>query len=593
MNLFTLHTLPPLLSSILFLFLGGFVYLNNRKSIVNITFALVCFVTFWWQFSWFILFNTQNEVLANYLVKIGYIGIIFIPIFFFHFFLSFLREVSTKFDRYLLYFSYLMGLAFEAILLTTNYFINGFYEYSWGFYPKAGFLHPLYLLALTALAIRGLYLLFSFLKKKTVPTEYRQEKYLLWALIFYIFASVDFLLNYGVEFYPFGFLFISIFLGITAYTIVKHYLFGIKVILTELLVGVMATVLLIQLLITQALLWKIINSSVLILFIIFGYFLIKATIAESKRREEAESLAYRERVLRKATEDILREKEILAEKFQVIAIKSTAFKESAEELAQREKVFRQKAEKLANDFQRFNEVRNQMFLTGYHHSRTPLAHIKNFASLLLEETYGPITKEQKWALQTIFNKVQESIDLANLYLSVAELESGKKVISKEKTKLEKIVRDQIKKLSYEAKLKNIKIVAKIEAHLPEILVDPEKIGVVYYALLENALKYAPKKGGKITLGLKNTLRQAQGKTEKDTILFYCQDNGIGIKREEIQNLGQVPYQRTERAKDVHGTGKGLALYLSRLIVKTHQGKIWAESEGEGKGTTFYVELPIN
>lgn len=230
---FTIYSVPPLVSSILFLMLGLFVYSKNKKSPSNITFALVCFVTFWWQFSWFILFNTQNENLAKYLVRIGYVGIILIPIVFFHFFIHFLEKVK-KFDRYLLYFSYFLGLIFEISLVTTNYFISGFYKYFWGFYPKAGILHPLYLLLLTFLAVRILCLLFSFLKKgkEIVPSyKYYQIKYILLAIIFYIFASSDFAVNYGVEFYPVGFVFISIFLGIVAYTIIRHRLMDIRFVL--------------------------------------------------------------------------------------------------------------------------------------------------------------------------------------------------------------------------------------------------------------------------------------------------------------------------------------------------------------------------
>ncbi len=309
MNFFTLYTLPPLLSSILFLFLGIWVFLNNRKSNINITFALVCFVTFWWQFSWFVLFNAQNEVLANYLVKIGYIGIIFIPIFFFHFFLSFLQEIS-KFDRYLLYFSYLMGLIFELTLLTTNFLINGFHEYFFGFYPKAGFLHPFYLLLLAVLTIRALCLLFSYLKKKkeTNPTEYYQAKYILLALVFYIFASSDFAINYGVEFYPFGFLFILLFLGITAYAIVKHYLFGIKVILTELLVGIFGTLLFIQILLSNSTLEYIWNTTTFILFLFFGYLFIKSILREIIIRQKVGEASWK----------VLEQGEVVSENFKKV-----------------------------------------------------------------------------------------------------------------------------------------------------------------------------------------------------------------------------------------------------------------------------------
>jgi hypothetical protein len=309
MNFFTLYTIPPLLSSILFLILGASVYWNNRKSTINKTFLLVCFVTFWWQFSWFVLFNTQNEVLANYLVKIGYIGIIFIPIFFFHFFLVFVGE-SSRFDKILLYFSYSMGFIFEAALLTTNYFINGFYKYFWGFYPKASFLHPFYLLLLAILTVRALYLLFAYLKKKKVahPTEYHQARYILLSLAFYIFASSDFIVNYGVEFYPLGFLFILLFLGTTAYAIVKHYLFGIKVILTELLVSIFSILLLIQILLSDSgweYLWNII---IFIIFLFFGYLFIQSIFKEIRIKQRVGEASWR----------VLEQGEIVSENFKKV-----------------------------------------------------------------------------------------------------------------------------------------------------------------------------------------------------------------------------------------------------------------------------------
>ncbi len=226
-----IYSVIPLLSSILFLAFGLFVFLKNKKSVVNITFALICLVTFWWQFSLCFLFNAKSEVLAGYLVKVAYMGIIFIPIFFFHFYISFLGKVK-KFDRFLLYFAYLSGLLFEVILIRTDYFIDGFHEYFWGFYPKSGILHPIYLVLLAFLACRIFYLLFSSMRKNSLVSlssrEYDQTKYALWAVIFYTFASLDFLINYGIEFYPFGYLFILMSLGIFSYSIVKYRLMDIS-----------------------------------------------------------------------------------------------------------------------------------------------------------------------------------------------------------------------------------------------------------------------------------------------------------------------------------------------------------------------------
>jgi len=225
------YSLPPLISSILFLLIGGFCFLKNRKSLVNFTFALLCLATFWWQFSWFILFNTTSESLAVYIVKIGYTGIIFIPIVFFHFFVSFLK---AKKDKWLVFLSYSLGLIFVLLLWTTNYFVNGFYKYYWGYYPRAGFLHPLHLAQLSILAIRALVLLVSHLKiQKSSPLRYNQVKYMLLALITYIPAASDYTVNYGIELYPVGFIFILVFASITTHAIVTYRLMDIAVVVTR------------------------------------------------------------------------------------------------------------------------------------------------------------------------------------------------------------------------------------------------------------------------------------------------------------------------------------------------------------------------
>jgi len=216
------------------LLLGVFILLKNKKSAINLTFFLVCLVTFWWQFSWFILFNLKDPVWAGLIVRIGYAGIILIPVTFFHFFLNFL-EINNKSDRYFLYLYYLISAAFEISLFTTNLFVSGYYHYSWGYYPKVSLLHPIYLLLLVIISFRIIYLLYLFLhsKGKVAAYKYPQAKYLLVALIFYTLSASDFLINYGIEFYPLGFIFILIFLGIIGYTIARYRLMDIRIVMRQ------------------------------------------------------------------------------------------------------------------------------------------------------------------------------------------------------------------------------------------------------------------------------------------------------------------------------------------------------------------------
>jgi signal transduction histidine kinase/CheY-like chemotaxis protein len=210
--------------------MGAFIFLKNKKSAINVTFALVCLVTTWWQLSWFFLFNTANTELVEILVRVGYAGIIFIPVTFFHFFFHFL-DIKGKLDKFLLFFSYTASVVFELLLFNTNYFVDGFYQFSWGYYPKVGFGHLLYLSLLLLLLFRILFLLIFSLRHRDVsPYKYYQIKYFLWAMIFYSLAAVDFLTNYGVPFYPVGFVFIIIFLGIIAYTIIRYRLMDIRIV---------------------------------------------------------------------------------------------------------------------------------------------------------------------------------------------------------------------------------------------------------------------------------------------------------------------------------------------------------------------------
>ena len=70
------------------------------------------------------------------------------------------------------------------------------------------------------------------------------------------------------------------------------------------------------------------------------------------------------------------------------------------------------------------------------------------------------------------------------------------------------------------------------------------------------------------------------------------DTGIGIPQEKIKTLFDTAFERGEEAKKTFTTGRGVGLYLSSQIIKAHNGRIWAESDGEGSGSTFNIELPV-
>ncbi|MCM8773795.1 MAG: hypothetical protein NC820_03560, partial [Candidatus Omnitrophica bacterium] len=219
------YSIPPLLSAFSFFSLGAIVLFKSKEKFsVRSVFMLNSLTTFWWQFSWFILFNIKNESLADILVKIGYSGIIFIPASFFHFYISYLDK-----SKRWVYFYYAIAFIFLIILWSSKAYINNYYTYFWGYYPKAGYLHPIYLTYLTIIAIHCLSTLFLAGRQiEWKGIKGNQIKYLFVGLIIYTFASFDFLVNYGIESYPLGFIPILISLSLVAYAIIKYRLMDIK-----------------------------------------------------------------------------------------------------------------------------------------------------------------------------------------------------------------------------------------------------------------------------------------------------------------------------------------------------------------------------
>ena len=113
-----------------------------------------------------------------------------------------------------------------------------------------------------------------------------------------------------------------------------------------------------------------------------------------------------------------------------------------------------------------------------------------------------------------------------------------------------------------------------------INVDPEKTTLAFVNLLNNAIRFSPE-GSEIVIGAIE-----QGKK----IMAWVQDNGIGIPVDKLQKVFEEFYQ-IELPNTRHYGGLGIGLTIAKGLLEVQDGKIWAESEGEGKGATFKVLLP--
>jgi len=247
----------PLLVSIYFISVGAIVLSRNFCNSLARIFFLVCFTTSIWQFFFSVGFNVWDSDLAFLIFKMSWCAILFLPTTLYHF-LVVLSEKRS--DLRFVYASYLLCVVWLLFLIFSPYLISGVHSFSWGYYPKAGALEIFHVIQTMFVVLRGLYLVY---KKHKIVEDCKfklQLQYCMLAIFIYLFAAVDYMVNYGFEMlsFPPGVFFIVVSLTIICFAIIKHDLIQIGLLLS-LIVSRLA-----------------IYSLFLILFII-GHFVFKKT----------------------------------------------------------------------------------------------------------------------------------------------------------------------------------------------------------------------------------------------------------------------------------------------------------------------------
>ncbi|MEK7189349.1 MAG: HAMP domain-containing sensor histidine kinase, partial [Patescibacteria group bacterium] len=172
--------------------------------------------------------------------------------------------------------------------------------------------------------------------------------------------------------------------------------------------------------------------------------------------------------------------------------------------------------------------------------------------------------------------------LIDVFLNVSRIETGRLELTKSIVQLEEIMDEVVGDLQQAAKTKHLELtVQKPDEPLPKMSLDRDKIHDVMMNLVDNAVKYTDK--GWVNVRLARS---------KSLITFEVRDSGIGIDPIEIDRLFQK-FTRAEAVTRIHTGGSGLGLFIAKKIVEAHGGRVWAESEGEGKGSMFTFTLPID
>jgi len=244
-------------------------------------------------------------------------------------------------------------------------------------------------------------------------------------------------------------------------------------------------------------------------------------------------------------------------------------------------------EELAN----LDKTKNQFLLTVQHHLRTPLTSMMGYSDLLLKGNFGKQNKKTTEVIQRFKISTQGLIKMVNDFLDITQFQLGKSVIiTKPGVELLPILDEIVNELTFKAGSKGIYLKFEKPTENFKIKADREKLKAAIYNVFDNAVKYTEKGG--VTIKIKNQISNVKN-GENDKVIIGVKDTGIGIPKEKINNIFNQIFERTEEAKRVSSVGSGVGLYLSGQIIKSHNGKVWVESEGEGKGSTFYIELLIS
>lgn len=323
------------------------------------------------------------------------------------------------------------------------------------------------------------------------------------------------------------------------YSILKFKLFNIKVVATELFVFILWVFIFVKFFLSNNIQEQIINAVLLLLIVVVGIFLIRSVIKEVNQRERIEKLAGELQV--------------------------------------------------ANDRLRELDTQKSEFVSfATHQLRAPLTAMKGYASLILEGDLGKLSHVMRDAVTRIYDSSKTLTSIVDDYLNISRIELGSMKYTFEQVDLKQLVEDVIAELKPNIEKSKLSFSFKMDSHMNKegdkdkkfmVQADRDKFKQIILNLIDNSVKYTPSGSVEVSV-YKNNAKK---------IIFSVKDTGIGIAPEVLPKLF-AKFSRADNAnkQNIHGTGLGL--FVAKEIVLAHNGKIWAESAGEGRGSAFFVEL---
>lgn len=214
-----------------------------------------------------------------------------------------------------------------------------------------------------------------------------------------------------------------------------------------------------------------------------------------------------------------------------------------------------------------------------HELRTPLTHVKGYVELLITGSLGPVTEEQKHALQVCQQSGARLETLIEDLIMVSMSSRGELSIKQESVDIQRVANLAVKSASGKAVERGINLHAVIDEDVPLVQADSQKTAWVLHQLIDNGIKFTAS-GGSVVVSVK--------REGENLVLVSVTDTGIGIPASRLSDIFE-PFHQLDGSSTRRYGGTGLGLSLVRQIVEAH-GSMLDVLSVEGRGSTFKFPL---
>jgi len=238
---------------------------------------------------------------------------------------------------------------------------------------------------------------------------------------------------------------------------------------------------------------------------------------------------------------------------------------------------------VSKELTRLNKIENyrKEFIGDISHElKTPIFAIQGFIETLLNGAIHDDNVNEVFLKKTMRN-VNRLIYLTNDLMEISRLETGELKSNIKDMYLRDVVLDVVESLQYKAQKENIEIRVKDFDKNIQVRADRNQVKQVLINLIENGMKYN-KPGGYVEIGVNDY------KKNKNKLLLYVKDTGIGIEKEDLKRVTER-FFRVDKSRSREKGGTGLGLAIVKHIVEAHGEKLFIESSPE-EGSTFSITL---